>query len=129
MTDRGLHQGLSHGERLRKRSDFLRAQEHGLRYAGRYLVVYALSAPASPTKARLGITASRKVGKAVVRNRVKRWVRESYRRLAARGSLAADVVVIARPSAATTTFQGVDGELRNLLARMRTHEGNVDPGR
>lgn len=118
MTDRRLHQGLSRGERLRKRSEFLRAQGRGVRRAGRYLVVYSFGAPAetSAGRTRLGITASRKVGRAVVRNRVKRWVRESYRRLAARPAATADVVVIAKPSAATTTFHGIEGELRRLLA-------------
>ena len=117
MTDRRLHQGLSRSERLRKRSEFLRAQGRGVRRAGRYLVVYAFGEPAetSASRTRLGITASRKVGRAVVRNRVKRWVRESYRKLAVRPAATADVVVIAKPSAATTTFHGIEGELRRLL--------------
>jgi ribonuclease P protein component len=88
-----------------------------VRRAGRYLVVYAWREPpqAPTTRARLGITASRKVGNAVVRNRVKRWVRESYRRLTARPKGSADVVVIAKPTAAMTTFHGIESELRSLL--------------
>ena len=118
MADRRLHHGLSRTERLRKRSDFLRAQACGARRAGRYLVVYAVSeaAAARAPGVRLGITASRKVGKAVVRNRVKRWVRESYRRLAPRPAVARDLVVIAKPAAAATTFHGIASELRRLLA-------------
>lgn len=117
MTDRRPHQGLPRNERLRKRSEFLRTQERGGRCSGRYLVVYAFHPPAgSAARARLGITASRKVGKAVVRNRVKRWVRESYRRLAAHPAHAADIVVIAKPSAASTTFNVIESELRRLLA-------------
>ncbi len=118
MTDRRLHQGLSRNERLRKRSEFLRAEEHGRRRSGRYLVVYAVpeTADAPPRRARLGITASRKVGNAVVRNRVKRWVRESYRKLVAPPAATRDIVVIAKPSAAATTFHGIESELRRLLA-------------
>jgi ribonuclease P protein component len=64
---------------------------------------------------RLGITASRRVGDAVVRNRVKRWVREFFRRHQRRLSPAQDVLVIARPSAAKATYLEVKQELAAVL--------------
>jgi ribonuclease P protein component len=65
---------------------------------------------------RLGVTASRKVGSAVVRNRVKRRVRDAFRRQ--RGLLPAstDVVVIARPSAAELSGPAVAEELARLFS-------------
>jgi ribonuclease P protein component len=79
-------------------------------------VVYALPRAPSPEErgGRLGITVSKQVGKAVVRNRVKRWLREGYRRSEDRPT-ATDVVVIAKPSAAARGYHALAAELRQLL--------------
>jgi ribonuclease P protein component len=64
---------------------------------------------------RVGVTVSRRVGNAVVRNRVKRWVREFARRHM--GSLAGawDIVVIARPRASDTDHDSAVGEMGELF--------------
>ncbi len=73
-------------------------------------------APNREGRARLGITASRKVGGAVVRQRLKRRMREIYRRWQERGRLpAADLVVHLKPDAAAASFGELEGELRRLL--------------
>ena len=121
MTDRGLHQGLGRSKRLRKRSGFLAVQQRGQRVAGRNLVLYATlpTDSSSARDARLGITVSKKVGNAVVRNRVKRWLRESYRTLAEPPTRGSDLVVIAKPSAASTSFRATADELRRLLLSIK----------
>ena len=71
---------------------------------------------------RLGITVSRKVGIAVVRNRVKRLVKESCRLLACELSQGYDIVVVARPAAGALPREGsflkVDKSLQALFGRL-----------
>jgi ribonuclease P protein component len=76
-------------------------------------------APNDEGRLRLGITASRKVGKAVVRNRLKRRVRNVFRRSPLRWDLpAVDLVVHLEPAAAGAGFGPLAEELERLLGRV-----------
>jgi ribonuclease P protein component len=108
---------LRRADRLRSPRDFRRVNERGVRAASANFVVLA-APPREPSPAggsRLGITVTRRVGCAVVRNRVKRRVRECFRRQ--RGELRdpADVVVIARRGAAGLEAAQVESELTALF--------------
>jgi len=117
VTDAGLHQRLGRSQRIQARSGFLSVQEHGRRIPGQTLVLYAMRRRdgSGHHVSRLGITVSKKVGNAVVRNRVKRWIRESYRRLDRIED--ADFVVIAKPTAAQSSFAATERELAGLVGR------------
>lgn len=79
--------------------------------------------PASPcqTWPRLGATVSRKVGNAVCRNRLKRWLREFFRLERGHMGRIADISVIAKPGAAQLTHAAFDQELREALRRLHLY--------
>lgn len=73
---------------------------------------------ASPiSETRIGVTVSRKVGGAVQRNRVKRWVREYFRLNRTELQPSSDIVVIARAGADKLSFKDVERELGTVLKR------------
>jgi ribonuclease P protein component len=90
-------QSFSKKERVCRRADFVKTQRRGLKYQTEHFLIFALP---SKSSARLGITVSKKVGKAVQRNRVKRLLRESYRRHKDLFPVGLDLVFVAKPEAA-----------------------------
>ena len=99
--------------RVRLRSDYLAIQNKGRRLNGTHLMLFARAGTG-----RMGITVSRKVGGAVVRNRVKRWIRECYRRRRPEFPTEVDFVVVARPAAGDAGHAGICRELSTLARRL-----------
>jgi len=89
------HKRWTRDRRVRRRADFLRIQAHGCRVTSKHFV-FLLAVRPSPGPARLGITATRKLGCAVVRNRAKRLVREVFRHMPGLLPDGIDMVVIVR---------------------------------
>ena len=95
--------------------------ESGRKIFSRYTVLFfaANDLPHS----RIGVTATKKLGKANVRNRLKRWTREVYRRereplVLDERSL--DLVVNVKPNAAEATFREFSDDLARVLKRAAT---------
>ncbi|MCB1057938.1 MAG: ribonuclease P protein component [Acidobacteria bacterium] len=101
-------------DRLRRRADYQHCYRQGRRRHGPLATLhYVPNALAHP---RLGITATRKVGGSVVRQRLKRRIREIYRRWPGRGDLpAADLVVHLKPAVAGVAFADLEREIVRLL--------------
>lgn len=105
--------------RLTDRRDFVRVQTGGRRFRGGHLAVLVLPTPdaSEGSPPRVGFTVSRKVGNAVVRNRVRRRLRELARVHSPCLSPSYDYVVIAYPAAADADFARLRDELGDLFAR------------
>jgi ribonuclease P protein component len=127
--------------RLRSSRDFSRLSKQGLREPGGEFVVLVgrrwSRAPSSPA-VRLGITASRRVGDAVRRNRLKRVIREWFRLHQARVAVMIDarepldLVVIARAGAASRDSSQIHSQLQKSVFRaidryQRSRDGSIRP--
>jgi ribonuclease P protein component, eubacterial len=85
--------------RLSRSSDFQRVYRQGSSTASRFLVLHYFKQPVAAVggEPRLGLSVSKKLGGAVVRNRVKRLLREAFRECVTRLPGDYDYVLIARP--------------------------------
>jgi ribonuclease P protein component len=112
---------LSRDDRLRKRREFEECYASGVRVSGRHLQFFLLMAETAcpgPARPRLGLSVSRRVGGAVTRNRVRRRLREIFRRNRdVFGGRGGNLVINARPSAAQATFAELREEYRSLVTR------------
>lgn len=103
---------FSPADRLHNSAEFSYLQRHGARAESSHFVLYAGRFPGDE-KSRLGVTVSRRVGGAVIRNRIKRRVREAYRlMLRAMLNPGISLVVIARHGAGELTSDAIGGELK-----------------
>ncbi|XUX01412.1 MAG: ribonuclease P protein component [Dehalogenimonas sp.] len=99
--------------RLRRREDFQRVLATGRSRADNYLVLKLSEGTGNPS--RIGLVTSKKVGGAVERNRVRRRLRGILSPLILKPG--ADLVFIARPSAAQAPYSTLEGSVKSLLKR------------
>ena len=113
-----MNERLTPLERIRRKSDFGTIYREGGRFRGRYFtLVFLRNGLGHP---RLAVVASRKVGSAVVRNRVKRRFRELFRRNKELLGEPLDVIVIARPESGEAGFSDLrDAYISSLTTILR----------
>jgi len=111
--DGGADRTLARASRLRARKLFIEVYERGQRVSGSYFVVFGL--PGASSRSRLGITATKKFGHAVARNRIKRIVREIFRHHRD-DAPPVDVVVNVKSAAREQSFERL---LSDLVPRFR----------
>ncbi len=103
---------MEFSDSLKKNDDFKNVYKNGRSYANKYLVMYVLKNNSECN--RLGISVSKKVGNSVVRHRVTRLVRESYRLHENIFNSGLDIVVVARNNAASASFAEIESALLHL---------------
>ena len=97
---------------LRKNRQFQEVYKKGVSRANRYLVMYVLENHQDENL--LGISVSKKVGNSVVRHRVKRLVKESYRLHEDIFNSGLNIVITARASAASISFEQMESAVLHL---------------
>ena len=95
---------------------FRRVYQRGKSHAGRYVVVYCRKNGLACN--RLGFTVGAKVGHAVVRNRIRRRLREAYRLSEPKFHMGYDIVVVARGRAAGASYQELSQGLLSAMDKL-----------
>jgi ribonuclease P protein component len=103
---------LPRRERLRRRKDFLACYNEGKAYAQAHLVLHVRL---QPSGRRFGFVVGKKVGKAVVRNRVKRQLRAACRECLPHLIDGFDAVIVARKNAAAANYHQLLQEMQSLF--------------
>ena len=108
---------------LTENYEFLRVYRKGKVYNGRLVVIYLLKR--RDKLKRLGITATKKVGKACIRNRARRLIYENIRLFMPDIKPGYDIVVVARSSIVAKTFFDVGKEISYFLKKADVFMGNA----
>jgi len=115
---------LPKDERVRRRREYLAIQRRGEKVHLAHLLAFIQRG--EPLRRRIGITVSKKVGNAVQRNRVKRLLREVWRRNKGAFPLGEDVVFVAKRNASQATFAEIEVQVLKVARRLRRRDGPLN---
>lgn len=104
---------MRYSESLKKNIDFKKVYNRGKSRANKYLVMYVLDNDSD--RNRVGISVSKKVGNSVVRHRLTRLVRESYRLNEEAVMCGKDIVIIVRPNGKDCGFHEIEKAFMHLV--------------
>jgi ribonuclease P protein component len=100
---------------LKKNHQFRVVYQRGKSAANKYLVLFVLKSKEDHNK--LGVSISKKVGKSVQRNRIRRLIKESYRSLEKDVRVGFDLIVIARQPSNGAVYKEINSSIRHLLIK------------
>jgi ribonuclease P protein component len=104
---------FTRAERVRRRPDYQRIYDRGVKVHSRFFTFFALSNESSV--GRLGVAATRKLGGAVVRNRAKRLIREVFRRNKIAPGF--DIVIVPKRDLVDASLTTLETEFRHAFER------------
>ena len=102
--------------RVKKNSEFQEILKTGKSFANRELVIYYKEKPLQ-THFRIGISVGKKIGNAVTRNRIKRYIRQSFIQLEDKVIPEIDIIIIARKPAVDMDCKQIKNSLIHLLRK------------
>ncbi len=105
--------------RIRKRSEYLAIQGRGRKLESAHFLLFVRAATEGMAPTRVGFTVSKRVGGAVVRNRLKRRLREICRRNRRWFPTGFDLVLVAKPSARGVVFSQAASEIELFSRRLQ----------
>lgn len=106
---------LPRAYRLLKSEDFRHVYQKGQKHTGKYIVLYVLAVPSTDLK--IGFVASKKVGKAYARNRVKRQAREAVHQKLYELVQGHRLVFVLRKKALYASYEALQAEIDGLLKK------------
>ena len=104
---------MKYSESLKKNDEFREIYRTGKSYANKYLIMYVRKNETDYN--RIGISVSKKVGNSVIRHRITRLIRESYRLSEDSFLSGLDIVVVARVGARDKNFKEIESALLHLM--------------
>src|SRR5699024_8867285 len=104
--------------RIKKNKEFQAVFRQGKSFANRQLVIYYMT-KSDQNHFRIGLSVGKKIGNAVTRNRIKRYLRQAFLDLEPQILSNVDIIIIARKPTKDMTFHEIKRSLIHLLKKQR----------
>jgi ribonuclease P protein component len=114
---KGKRQDMTTLHKLKKNYEFKKVYNEEKYYVEKYVVMYIVLNNSNFN--RVGFSVSKKVGKSVVRNKVKRQMKEAYRKFADNTKLGFDIVFTARAGSGSADYKMIENNIKSVLKRAK----------